>query len=714
MRKLVSPGRLLFVALVMAALVILYVAKLYQLQIVDGEAAYEASTNSIVSYEPVAAARGSLLDRYGRLLASNRNCNNLVIDDEALFEVEVTPEQEAQGYTVYDKANANILAMCQIMTECGDTYNDELPISMTTPFEYKENIGEIEQMLLDAWKEANGLSSDASAVEVMAQMRTRYDIDNNYSAEEMRIIAGVRYSVNVRYIINTSDYVFAQDVSIETITAMMESGIPGFDVQVSYIREYNTQYAAHILGYTGLMTAEEYEQYEELGYSFNASVGKDGAEYAFEEYLHGIDGTAAVTRTSTGVITSTVYIDEEGEPSAPIPGNHVYLTMDIELQALAEQILANFIEETNADREEENIVKEAYGDDLTELITGGAIVAVDCRTGEPLCMANYPTFSLETMMEDYSELLKDDRGPLTNRCLMGRYSPGSTFKLCTAISGILENKISLDTEIDCTGQFTEYEVAGYAPYCWNRYGHSHMDLTDAITNSCNVYFFTVGDRVGQEKLADYAGQLGLGQSTGIELPENRGFVANPEIKAQIYAGTQDSEWYSGDTLQLAIGQSVTLVTPLQIARYAAAVANRGTVYNCSILKSVSSYDYSESIYQREPDVFGEIVMDDYIWDDIHEGMYGVTHVVGATGYEAFWDFYPAAAGKTGTTQGTGTDDGLFICFAPYDDPEIAVAVVLENAGAGANVAGLARQVLEYYFYFQESTAQMENEMTLLP
>ena len=714
MRKLVSSGRLFFLALLMAALVILYVATLYDLQIVEGEAAYEASTNSIVSYEPVAAARGSILDRYGRLLVSNRNCNNLVIDDTALFDVSVTAEQEAQGFTTIDKANANILAICQIMEQCGDSYNDELPISMSPPFEYDESIGEIEQMLLDAWKKANGLSPDASAVEVMAKMRTRYEIDSNYSAEEMRIIAGVRYSVNVRYLINTSDYIFAQDVSMETITAMLESGIPGFDVQVSYIREIHTAAAAHILGYTRAMDAEQYEHYKELGYSYNAVVGQDGAEYAFEEYLHGTDGTAAVTRTSTGVITSTVYIDEEGESSAPQPGNHVYLTIDIELQSLAEQILANFIEQTNAEREQSNIVKEAYGEELTDLISGGAIVAVDCRTGEPLCMANYPTYDLATLMEDYDELLEDDRGPLTNRSLMGRYSPGSTFKLCTAIAGILENKISLSTPIDCTGRFTEYEVAGYAPYCWNRWGHGDMNLKEAITNSCNVYFFTVGDRVGQQKLTEYANRLGLGMSTGIELPENTGFVANPDIKAEIYAGTQDADWYSGDTLQLAIGQSVTLVTPLQIARYAAAVANRGTVYNCSILKSVSSYDYSESIYQREPEVFGEIELDDYIWDEIHAGMYGVTHVVGATGYDAFWDFYPAAAGKTGTTQGTGTDDGLFICFAPYDDPEIAVAVVLEHAGAGANVAGLARQVLEYYFYFQESTAQIEEEMTLLP
>lgn len=714
MRKLVTTGRLAFLALLMLGLVALYVGTLYKLQIVDGEAAYEASTNSIVSYEPVAAARGSIMDRYGRVLVSNRNCNNLVIDDEALFEVEVTPEEEAAGITIHDKANTNILAMCRIMTECGDSYNDELPITMTAPFEFTENMTDFQETLLQAWLKQNGLEADATAVEVMAMMRTRYQIDSNYSAEELRIIAGVRYSVNVRYIINTSDYVFAEDVSIETITAMLESGIPGFDVQVSYIREYNTQYAAHILGYTGPMTAEEYEKYQDEGYSLAAHVGKEGAELAFEEYLHGVDGTAAVTRTSTGVITSTVFVDEEGNPSAPIPGNHVYLTIDIELQAVAEQILANYIEETNAERESENILKEAYGEETTELIPGGAIVVVDCKTGEPLCMANYPTYNLETMLDEYNDLLEQFGAPLFNRSLLGRYSPGSTFKLCVSLAGVLENKISLDTGITCTGQFTDYEAEGYAPYCWNQYGHGELDLTNAIINSCNVYFYTVGDRLGQEKLHEVATTLGLGQPTGIELPENTGYVANPDIKAEIFAGTQDSEWYSGDTLQMAIGQSVTLITPLQIARYVAAVANRGTVYNCSILKSVSSYDYSESVYEREPDVYSEIEAPEYVWDAIHEGMYGVTHSVVGTGYLTFWDFYPEAAGKTGTTQVTGTDDGLFVCFAPYDDPEIAVAVVLEKGGLGANVAGLARQVMEYYFYFQQSTAQLETEMTLLP
>ncbi len=711
MKKLVSTGRLAFLALLLALLVGGYILKLYQLQIVEGEAAYEASTNSIVSYEPVAASRGNIMDRYGRLLVSNRNCNNLVIDDEALFEVEVSEADAAQGITVIDQANTNILAMCQLMAGCGDDYNDELPITMSPPFEFTENITAFQQELLQAWRAANGLEADATAVEIMAKMRTRYEIDSNYSAEEMRIIAGVRYSVNVRYLINTSDYIFAEDVSIETITAMLESGIPGFDVQVSYLREYNTQFAAHILGYTSPMWAEDIEKYPD--YSLDSYIGREGAELAFEDYLHGQDGTMAVTRTSTGVITNTVFVDAEGNPSAPIPGNHVYLTIDIELQAVAEQILAHYITEENASREQDNILKEAYGEDTMDLIPGGAIVVIDCKSGEPLCMANYPTYDLETFLDKYAELEQAFGGPLFNRSLLGHYSPGSTFKLCTSLAGVLENKITLETDIDCTGRFTKYEDAGYTPYCWNRYGHGELDLTNAIINSCNVFFYTVGDEVGHERLYDYATTLGLGRATGIELPENTGYVANPERKAEVFVGTQDAEWYSGDTLQMAIGQSVTQITPLQIARYVAAIANRGTVYNCSILKSVSSYDYSESLYQREPNVYAQIDAPEYIWNAIHEGMYGVTHSIVGTGYETFWDFYPEAAGKTGTTQVTGTDDGLFVCFAPYDDPEIAVAVVLEKGGLGANVSGLARQVMEYYFYFQESTARLESEMTLL-
>ncbi len=702
MRKLISNGRVAAMALFVLALLTLYIARLYKLQVIEGERAYEESTNSIVSYETVAAARGNMMDRYGRLLVSNRNCNNLVIDEDELF----IDSDNA-------RINADILELCRLIVEHGDGYNDELPISMDAPFEFSDNMGDIDTALMQAWMEANGLSTDATATEVMAKMRSRYGIDNNYSAEDMRIIAGVRYSINVRYVINTSDYTFAEDVSIETITALMESGIGGVDVTVSYIREYNTQYAAHILGYTGLMTDADYEKYKDLGYSFNARVGKDGAELAFEEYLHGTDGTAAVTRTSEGVVTNTVYVDRDGNESEPKPGNHAYLTIDIELQAMAEQILASYITEENKIREEDNLLYAVYGKEKKDLISGGAIVAVDCRSGEPLCMASYPTFTLETMLQEYDALNADENRPLFNRCLLGTYSPGSTFKLCTALAGVCNGVISLTEEIDCTGRFTKYEAAGYAPYCWNLYGHGPLDLENGILNSCNVYFWNVADRVGNDAIYDYATQLGMGQKTGIELPEYKGYVASPEKKAEIYKGTEDEGWYAGDPLQMAIGQSVTQITPLQIARYVAAIANSGTVYNCSILKSVVSYDYTRTIYEREPDVYGEVEADPEVWDTIHAGMYGVTHDPNGSGYNAFNGYSVEVAGKTGTTQNVGTNDGLFVCYAPYDDPEIAVAVVLENGGAGADVALMARQLLEYYFNFGESTAQLEAEMTLL-
>ncbi|MCD8116379.1 MAG: hypothetical protein LUE21_04570 [Oscillospiraceae bacterium] len=694
MRKLISPGRLAVLGIIVAALLVLYITTLYKLQIVEGAEYYEESTNSIVSTETVVATRGNILDRYGRLLASNRNCNNLLINSTTLFEEE--------------DPNAVILEMCSIVTANGDTYTDDLPITTSPPFEYVENMSSLQSTRLQAWLAANGLDSDATAVEVMAKMRTRYDIDSNYSAEELRIIAGVRYSINIRYVINTSDYVYAEDVSIDTITALMEADIPGFEVQVSYIREYNTEYAAHILGYTGLMTEEEYETYSELGYKLNATVGKSGVEKAFEELLHGTDGTATVTRTSEGVVTSTVYTEE------PEPGNHIYLTIDIELQAVAESALASYIEETNAEREAENEANELTGDtdDNQDLITGGAVVAIDVNTGEPLCIVSYPTYSLDTLLEDYSDLLADESSPLFDRALSGTYAPGSTFKPLVALAGMASGRISAGTEFTCTGIYEKYAAEGYSPRCTG--SHGTLTVAKALTYSCNVFFYNVGDTIGIDILDEYAAQMGLGVTTGIELDEASGAVASPDYKAQVYAGTTESSWYAGDTLQAAIGQSVTGITPIQMARYTAALANYGTVYNCSILKSVSSYDYSESIYEREPSVYNTVEASDLIWATIREGMYGVANESGGTAYSTFYDFTPQVAAKTGTTQsGSSVNDAFFICYAPYDDPEIAVVVAVENGAAGANLASIAREVLEYYFDFEQSTQQIEDELTLL-
>ena len=693
MKKLISPGRLAFLGVLLIAILALYFATLYELQIVEGNANYEASTNSIVSEETVIAARGNILDRYGRLLVSNRNCNNLLIDTDELF---------ASGDDAV--ANETILRMCTIITENGDSYTDELPITKTAPFEFLEmNI--IQRTRLDAWLQANDLDRDASAVEVMAKMRTRYGIDSNYTAEEMRLIAGIRYEINIRYVINTSDYVFAEDVSIDTITALMEADIRGVEVQVSYIREYNTAYAAHILGYTALMDESDYEIYKDKGYKFNATVGREGAERAFEEYLHGTDGVAEVTRTSEGVVTSTVYKE------APEPGSHVYLTIDIELQAVAEQALATFINDTNEDRAEKNAVKEYTGEEITPLITGGALVAIDVNTGEPLCMANYPSYDLATFLSDYSDLLADPANPLYNRSLQGTYSPGSTFKPVTAIAALSRNLISGDTPFVCQGVYLAYQNQGYTPHCTG--SHGTLTVKDAIKYSCNLFFYQVGDLIGIDFIDETAADLGLGQKTGIELYEESGRVASPAWKKILYTGT-DQSWFAGDTLQAAIGQSDTKLTPIQLARYCAAIANSGTVYNCSILKSISSYDYSESIFERTPTPVNVLKADPEVWNLVHAGMIAVANEPGGTAQSTFSGYTPTVAAKTGTTETSSTTpDAVFICYAPAEDPEIAIAVVAEKGNHGSSLAPVARQVLDYYFNFQKSTQQTENELTLL-
>ena len=675
----------------------LYIATLYKLQIVEGTMNYEASTNSIVSEETVIAARGNILDRYGRLLVSNRNCNNLIINSGELF-----PFNDADENNAY--ANDAILRMCAIITENGDSYTDELPITRTAPFEYTD-MNAIQRARLNAWIRANGLDNDASAVEVMARMRSRYGIDNNYTAEEMRLIAGIRYEINIRYVINTSDYVFAEDVSIDTITALMEADVPGFEVQVSYIREYNTTYAAHILGYTALMDEGDYETYKEKGYKFNATIGREGAERAFEDYLHGTDGVAEVTRTSEGVVTSTVYKE------APEPGNHVYLTIDIELQAVAEQALASFITDTNADREEKNAVKRFNGEETEALIGGGALVAVDVNTGEPLCIANYPSFNLSTYFQDYDTLREAPNAPLLNRALQGGYSPGSSFKPVTAIAALSRHFIDAETPLVCDGVYKEFADQGYTPSCTGV--HGSINVVQAITYSCNLYFFQVGKMIGIDALDETAAELGLGQKTGIELYEEAGIVASPAWKEILYSGT-DRNWYGGDNVQAAIGQSDTKLTPIQLARYCAALANNGTVYECSILKSISSYDYSDSIYERTPVVANQVEIDDYVWTLVREGMIGVANSSGGTAYQTFAGYTPTVAAKTGTTEtGSVTPDAVFICYAPAEDPEIAIAVVVEKGDHGSSLAPVAKQVLDYYFSFQQSTQQAENELTLL-
>lgn len=703
MDRIVKRGRLVFLILLLTALTATYVTALYKLQIVEGARYYEQSQNSIVTTVTVTAARGDILDRYGRVLVSNRSCNNLTINTTELFE--------------QDDPNSIILELCETVLACGDSYNDELPITMEAPFEYVSGMSDIDRTRLNEYLADKGMSTDISAVDLMAYFRERYDIDPNYDSRQMRIIAGIRYALNMHYVVKTSDYVFAEDVSIDLITRLMEGNLPGFNVEVSYTREYNTSYAAHLLGYVGLMSSEQYEQYSEKGYSLNAMVGQSGVEYSFEEYLHGTDGEARITSTASGTVISTVYTKE------PQPGNHVYLTIDIGLQEAAEQALASFITTKNEELQAQIDEESLYGEPTTELITGGAAVAIDVKTGEPLAIASWPTFDLETFIENYSELLEDPNAPLYNRALAGLYEPGSTFKPVTALCALDMGLVDTGTTYDCQAVFDKYKDQAYAPRCWI-YGsgvHGEMNVVHAIENSCNVYFYNVADVIEAHgsigALGKYASLLGLGEYSGIELYEEKGAMASAEYKATLYEdGDPYAEWFTGDTLAASIGQSISQFTPIQIANYAATLANGGTRYSASVLKSVRSYDYSEKIYQREPEILSRIDTKQEYWDAIHEGLYLVANSPVGTAYSTFGGYtYCDVAAKTGTSQRgeNVANNGIFMCYAPADDPEIAICVVVEKAGSGSSTGVVAKQMLDYYFTFNEGEGTADTEQTLL-
>ncbi len=695
MQKMVKPIRLVVLAVVFVLLLGVYFVALYKLQIIGGREYYAVGETETKEDITIAAARGNILDRYGRLLVSNSLCNNLSIN---------VTELSSQ-----DDPNAVILELGSAVERFGDTYTDTLPITKAPPFEFTE-MDTLQKSMLDAWLKANDMPLDSSAVEILAAMRTRYSVGSEYNAEDARRIVGVRYEINDRFNINTTPYVFAEDVSMPLLTYLMEQDIPGFELSSSYVREYKTQYAAHLLGYTGKLTAEEWATYAGKDYSLDAYVGKDGVEYAFEEYLHGVDGEAEVYSNLDGVTLRTKYTKE------PQPGGHVYLTLDIGLQEVCEEALAAHIESINEDRARIIAEAEMYGTESTEMISGGALCVVKVDTGEPLALVSYPTYDAATMLDNYETLVADENAPLYNRALMGVYAPGSTFKPCTATALLAEGIISPTRTLKTEGQFTKYIDDGYAPECWiystYKYTHGEINVVQAITYSCNYFFYYFGDELGIDKMAYYAKLYGLGEHTGVELPEVTGQMSTQSFKEQ-YTGIS---WFQGDTLQSAIGQSFTEFTPLQMAEYCATIANGGTRYSASILKEVRSYDYSKTLFQRETEVLSKLDIDPEIFGYIQYGMYGVLYDAASTLKEHWLDSSIVAAAKTGTAQrGEGlVNNAMFILYAPYgDNPEIAIAIAVEKGGAGATLSPVARKIVDYYFTFQSSANTVENAYSLL-
>ena len=505
--------------------------------------------------------------------------------------------------------------------------------------------------------------------------------------EEARLVLGIQYEIRSRNLSNAEAYVLAEDVDVELISLLNDGDYAGAKITPSSVREYETTYAAHILGYLGDITAED-DYWNTLyyeGYAMNDKIGRSGVEAAFEEYLRGTDGVRVVSTNEEGKITGEYY------QKAPVPGNTVELTIDLDLQQATEDVLAATITQMNAEDGDES--------------RGGAAVVLDVDTREVLAIASYPTYDLATFRQSasvYAALESDPSRPFNNRATQGLYVPGSTIKPLTAVAALEEGAVSLTDRI--RSPITWYYPNDPTRSHINCAGGNHglINVTQAITRSCNYFFAEMGYRLGMDTYLEYLHAFGLGDSTGIEIGDAAGILPeNPE-------GQDRAPW-------AAFGQGNQAYTPLQIANYIATLVSGGELLQPHLLKAIKSYDNAEVLTVGEADTLGTVSISDSTLEAVKEGMLGYTQPGGSV-YNAFRNCVVTAGAKTGTSQlgGDQTDNGVFVCFAPYDDPEIAVAIVIEHATWGSNLASTGVEILNSYFAADDSGNAVTGENQLLP
>ena len=667
-----AKRRVIALLVFFGAFLLLFAAVLYDAQILHGGENRAKSISSNAASETVTASRGIITDRNGKVLVSNRLAYTLVFD--------------RSGFDDDTALNAAILRLVQLCEETGTGWNDTLPIGRVGNFLRYSNA---RSETFDKFIEKNDLTSGASGRQLLSELRELYHVDESLSEREARLIVGVRYELHSR-----DSYTFAEDVSTEVLSLITDGRYEGVTIRTASARVYNTALAAHILGTIGPIWQEEwsssedtgYVGYADKGYSMNDLVGKDGVEKAFESYLRGTDGRRLITTDETGKITGELYTRE------PQPGGTVALTLDIDLQADVEAALAETI-------------SGMIDKDSNE--RGGAAAVVSVGTGEVLALASYPTYDLSTFNEDYDELVNDQRLPMFNRATQGIYAPGSTFKMVTAVAALESGIITPSSIIQDRGIYTYYKDP--QPMCWiySQTGSTHgrINVSQAITDSCNYFFYEVGRLTGIRTLDSYASQFGLGQSTGIEIGDSSGVLASPE-----WAESHDQEWTDGQTITAAIGQSYNLFTPLQLANYVATLVGGGDHYQAHLLKDVKAYDNSRLLYMYDDKPMNTVEISDSTLSAVTRGMHELT-VSGSVAY-AFENCVVSAGAKTGSAQvGTDIANGVFVAYAPYEKPEIAVAIVIEKGGSGAALANTAVEIINSWFSrAQDGTAVGENTL----
>lgn len=651
---------------------IILLIQLFNLQIVKGQEYREQSNTRLTRESVLKAARGNILDRTGNPIVSNSMGFRL-----DLYKTKVDNQT----------LNDTILNIINILEKNGDKYSDNLPITVE-PFSFVSQDDEY----IKNWKKKNKIDENASAEDCFYILKDKYEIQSNNIAETRKIMA-IRYEISQNGYSSTKAVEICNNLSRASCMELSEKNaqFAGIDIVTEPIISYTSgSLASHILGTVGKITQEELNEKEDT-YSMNDLIGKTGIQYVFEDLLKGENGIRQIDMDIDGTVTGE-YIAQEA-----VAGSDVVLTIDSNVQAITEKAL------------KDNIIKISTGGFSSKSdADAGAVVVMNVKTGEILAMASYPDYEPQLFVngisnEKYEEYNKTSA--LYNRAISGTYAPGSIFKMVTAIAGLESGAINTKTTINDTGVYPY----AHKPVCWyyTEYGrgHGYLNVSQAIKHSCNYFFYEVGNRIGIDTLEKYAKYFGLGKKTQVELPsESTGTIASRKK-----ADEEKRTWYLGETLSASIGQSYNNFTPIQMAKYISMLANGGKNIDVTLVKTVidsngnqlSKKEIDEYVNKKLNFDSNEDTEDLNISQEnlkaILEGMKGVTSESGGTAYSTFSKFNIEVAGKTGTAQVGNKTNGWFAGFAPYDDPEIAVVVVVENVTHGGYTAEVARDIFAEYF-----------------
>ena len=711
--------RLYVLAAMVLAVMLLYVGVLYDVQVIHHEEYLASSVRSIARVETVTAARGVITDRNGRTMVSNSSAYNLTFDKSLLkagedanaailrllelcedWNVEWTDtlpmsRRAPYGYqfssaTTTQKANflEYLLSLKDAKTALGDylldhsdILGDALPQFAAEATETEKKEALLEALTVDHFTTSLLLSAGLSSEFILDMMRRSCNIDETWSDADARKVVGIQYELKLRALgANNNLYVLAEPIDTEFISVLADGNYAGAKVSSSYIRQYETPYAAHILGTVSRYQADDREALAGKGYDGDDWIGRSGVEAAFEDYLRGTDGKRVVSSNADGKTTGVYYSKE------PQPGSTVELTIDLEFQENVENALAATVEKMDAE------------DGRDDRGAGAAVIKVG--TGEILALASYPTYDLSTYRQNIALLNADPARPEFNRATQGTYAPGSTLKPLTAVAALETGATTIGEMLRDTGRWVYPGSPSDGAYCWYRSGHGKVDVTEAIRVSCNYYFAEMGYRLGMDTFVDYLTAFGLGQSTGIEIGERIGTLPSNNV------GENQAPW-------AAFGQANQLYSPLQLANYIATLVSGGKHCDAHLLKAVKSYDNSQVIALGNTAASNTVAISDATLRAVKEGMHELT-TTSLAGY--FSSCVVDAGAKTGTAQvfSNQTNNGVFVCFAPYEDPEIALAIVIEKGGSGGALASTAVEILNAYFSEAEIGVAVVGENQLRP